>query len=69
MTTIELDHYKAIDGIQMPRRLTKIIELNKTIDRRLDIEDARYSFNVAYNPAIFHDPVPKNVKRDDWRLR
>ena len=69
MTTLELDHYKAIDGIQMPRRVTEIIELSNTIDRRLDIEDARYAFNVAYNPAIFHDPIPKNVKRDDWKLR
>ncbi len=69
MTAIELDHYKAIDGIQMPRRLTTIIELSDTIDRRLDIEDASYSFNVAYNPAIFHDPIPKNVKRHDWKLR
>lgn len=69
MTTIELHNYKAIDGIQMPRRLTEIIELSHTIDRRLDIEDASYSFNVSYNPAIFHDPIPKNVKRDDWKLR
>ena len=69
MTTIELDDYKAIDGIQMPRRLTEIIELRDTVDRRLDIEDASYSFNVAYNAAIFHDPIPRNVKRDDWKLR
>lgn len=69
LTTIELDHYKVVDGIQMPRRLTEITELSDTIDRRLDIEDASYRFNVAYNPAIFHDPIPKNVKRHDWKMQ
>ena len=69
LITIELDNYKLIDGILMPQRVTEIIELSDTIDRRLDIEDAKYSFNVSYNPAIFHGPIPANVKRHDWKLR
>jgi hypothetical protein len=66
--TIELHNYKEIDGILMPQRVTQIEELSNTIERRLHIEDARYRFNVSYNPAIFHDPIPKDVKRHDWKL-
>jgi hypothetical protein len=67
LITIELDHYKSIDGILMPQRVTEITERADTIERRLDIEDASYSFNVSYNPEIFHDPIPPKVKRKDWK--
>lgn len=65
--TLELSNYKDINGIMMPQRITQATEMSDTIDRRLEIEDARYSFNVSYSPAIFHDPIPKKVKRHDWK--
>ena len=69
--TIELRKYVEIDGIQMP---TKVIRERDSESRpvgepfRLDTERAAYQFNVNYNPEIFEYPIPKNVKRRDWKL-
>lgn len=65
--TLELSNYKDINGILMPQRITQAREMSDTIDRRVEIEDARYSFNESYKPEIFHDPIPRKVKRHDWK--
>ena len=69
--TVYLEKYEAVDGIQMPRRVTRepsVIESTVEVFRR-DTESARYSFNVSFDEKIFEGPAPKNVKRDDWKVR
>jgi hypothetical protein len=67
--TVYLEKYEVVDGIQMPRRVTRqpsVIE--STVEEfRHDIESSRYRFNVSYDEKIFEQPVPKNVKRGDWK--
>src|SRR4051812_11154042 len=68
--TVELEDYADVDGVLMPRRVTRkprIGEASVTEVSREDTERARYTFNVNYNPAIFDGPAPKNVKRADWK--
>jgi hypothetical protein len=70
LMTVELEDYAAVDGILMPRGVTRKPQIDKgsvTEVAREDTERARYTFNVNYNPAIFDGPAPKNVKRDDWK--
>ncbi|HYG80084.1 MAG TPA: hypothetical protein VD861_06835 [Pyrinomonadaceae bacterium] len=69
--TVHLEKYEAVDGIQMPRRVTRepsVIESTLEVFRR-DTENARYSFNVTFDETIFERPIPKNVKRGDWKAR
>jgi hypothetical protein len=66
LITIELSNYENINGIQMPQRVTRLIDLS--MGTRIDTERAHYRFDVPYNSAIFGDPAPKNVKRNDWKL-
>jgi hypothetical protein len=70
--TVELRKYVEIDGIQMPGKVSRerdgegrgpVGEAN-----RLDTERAAYQFNVTYDPKIFESPVPKTVKRRDWKM-
>jgi hypothetical protein len=70
LMTVELDDYADVNGILMPRRVTRkprIGEASVTEVSREDTERARYLFNVTYNPSIFDGPAPKNVKRGDWK--
>jgi hypothetical protein len=70
LMTVELEDYAAVDGILMPRRVTRRPQIDRGSANevsREDTERARYMFNVNYNPAIFDGPAPKNVKRDDWK--
>ena len=70
LMTVELEDYADVDGILMPRRVTRkprIGEASVTEVSREDTERARYLFNVNYNPAIFDGPAPRNVKRGDWK--
>lgn len=68
-----LEDYADVEGVRMPRRVTRRL-LNS---ERLSVGDplsgdeerARYRFNVAYDPAVFERPVPKDVKPDDWSPR
>ncbi len=68
--TVYLEKYEAVDGIQMPRRVTRQpTVMESTVEEfRHDIESARYKFNVSYDEKIFEQPVPKNVKRGDWKV-
>jgi hypothetical protein len=69
--TVYLEKYKAVDGIQMPRRVTRqptVIESTLEEFRR-DTESSRYRFNVTYDEKIFEQSVPRNAKRDDWKVR
>jgi hypothetical protein len=68
--TVELGDYAAVDGVLMPRRVTRkprIGEGSAAEVSREDAERARYLFNVEYDPVIFDGPAPKNVKRGDWK--
>lgn len=71
LMTVELEDYITIDGILMPRRVTRRPQIGEgsvgEVSRQ-DTERARYRFNVPYNPAIFDSPAPKKVKPDDWKL-
>jgi hypothetical protein len=64
--TVNLDDYQNVDGIQMPRRVTRQPDVGPQIVRR-DTERARYKFNVAYNSTIFDQPVSKKAKSGDWK--
>jgi hypothetical protein len=68
-----LEDYAAVEGVQMPRRVTRrmLPPHRESVGDPLtgDEERARYQFNVAYDPALFDAPVPKNVKPDAWRRR
>ena len=67
--SVELENYVAVDGILMPRRVTREPQMETSADEvtRRDTEWAKYRFNVTYNPAIFDHPIPKKVKPDDWK--
>ena len=68
MMSVKLEDYVAVDGIMMPRRVTRE-PLDQPITRdvlRRDFERARYRFNVAYAENLFDSPVSKKVKRNDW---
>ena len=68
--TVELEDYAAVEGILMPRRVTRRPRIGETSVAevsREDTERARYLLNVAYDPAIFDGPAPKDVKRGDWK--
>jgi len=69
--TIKLEDYISIDGVQMPRRVTRELEAQEAPvgERYGDIEEAGYKFNVAYDPNIFESPISKKVKRGDWKLQ
>jgi hypothetical protein len=70
LMTVKLEDYVVIDGIFMPRRVTREPrEVAPSINRvyRSDDEDARYRFNVTYNPSIFDRPAAKKVKAGDWK--
>lgn len=72
LMTVELEDYVAIDGILMPRRVTRkprVGEGSVGEVSRQDTERARYRFNVTYNPAIFDSPASKKVKPNDWKPR
>ena len=69
--TVYLEKYEAVDGIQMPRLVTRqptVIE-STLEDFPRDTESARYKFNVSFDQAIFERPIPRNVKREDWKPR
>ncbi len=69
--TVYLENYTLVDGVQMPRLVTRqptVIESTVEVFSH-DIENARYKFNVSFDEKIFEQPVPKNVKRDDWKPR
>jgi hypothetical protein len=67
--TIELDDYVEIDGILMPRRVTREPEGEAPVGEvyRRDTERANYRFNVAYDPEILEGPASKKTKRTDWK--
>jgi len=69
LVTIELEDYVAIDGILMPRRVTRELEGNVPVGEVFgrDTERASYQFNVTYNPKIFESPASKKLKRHDWK--
>jgi hypothetical protein len=69
LMTIELEDYVAIDGILMPRRVTRELEGEAPVGEvfRRDTERASYRFNVTYDPKIFEVPASKNVKPGDWK--
>jgi hypothetical protein len=50
--TIMLRDYTSVDGIQMPRSITRESAPRSTMVSR-DLEDARYSFNVPYDKSLF----------------
>lgn len=69
--TVYLEKYEVVDGIQMPRRVTRepsVIESTIEVVRR-DTESARYRFNVSFDEKIFEQPVPRKVKREEWKSR
>lgn len=69
--TVYLEKYEVVDGIQMPRRVTRepsVIESTIEVVRR-DTESARYRFNVTFDEKIFEQPVSRKVKRGDWKVR
>jgi hypothetical protein len=77
--TIEFSNYVAVDGIQMPRTVTRTLNFklgasagirtqnSLTSVTRRDTEHARYKFNVVYDSTIFDHPIPKKVKRNGWK--
>jgi|SRR5215213_8183170 len=69
LVTVELEDYVAIDGIMMPRRVTRELEGNVPVGEisRRDTENAKYQFNVTYNPTIFEFPASRKLKRHDWK--
>jgi hypothetical protein len=69
LMTIELEDYVAIDGILMPRFVTREPEGEAPVGEvfRRDTECAGYRFNVDYDPKIFEFPASKKVKRSDWK--
>ena len=72
LMTVELEDYAPVDGILMPRRVTRRPRIGEgsvgEVSRR-DTERARYRFNVSYNSTIFDGPASKKVKSDDWKPR
>src|SRR5919205_367267 len=64
-----LEDYAEVEGVWMPRRVTRrlVDAVRESVGDPLsaDEERSRYRFNVAYDPAIFERPVPKNVRPDD----
>lgn len=65
--TIELKDYVAIDGIMMPRRVTREPQgQSPAQELRRDYEDAKYRFNVAYKEKLFESTVSPKAKRTDW---
>lgn len=68
---IELDDYVDIEGILMPRRVTREPDGEAPVGEvlRRDTERATYRFNVTYNPKILGGPAPKTAKRSDWKLQ
>jgi hypothetical protein len=69
LVTISLEDYFDIDGILMPRRVTRELEGNVPVGEvfRRDTERADYKFNVTYNPKIFESAASKKMKRHDWK--
>ena len=68
--TIELGDYADIDGIMMPRRVTRALEGDAPVGEvfRRDTERAKYQFNVTYDPKILESPASRKTKRSDWKL-
>jgi hypothetical protein len=58
---VELDGYRDVDGIQMPRSVTRVLGVGR------DFENARYRINVEYNPDIFDGVQPRIRKAEDWK--
>ena len=69
--TIELDDYVDIEGIMMPRRVTRELDGDVPVGEvlRRDTERATYQFNVAYNPRILEAAAWTNTKRSDWKVK
>jgi hypothetical protein len=67
--TVELEDYAAVDGILMPRRITREPDIERPVGEigRRDTERAAYQFNVTYNPKIFDSPASRKLKRHDWQ--
>lgn len=61
---VEFEDYAEVDGIQMPRRVTRQPLLTQVVRR--DTERARYRFNVTYDEDIFNHPVSRKAKPRDW---
>ena len=64
---ITFEDYVEVDGIQMPRRVTREPLLTQVVRR--DTERARYKFNVTYDEEIFNHPVSKKAKFKDWQRK
>jgi len=69
--TVELEDYVEIEGIFMPRRVTREPEGNAPVGEvfRRDTERANYRFNVTYDPKILKGPASKETKRSDWKVK
>jgi hypothetical protein len=69
--TVELDDYVDIDGIRMPRRVTREPEGEHPVGEvlRRDTERAKYQFNVTYDPKILEGPASRKTKRSDWKVQ
>jgi hypothetical protein len=69
--TIELGDYVEVEGILMPRRVTREVEGEAPVGEvfRRDTERATYRFNVAYAPEILDGPASRKTKRNDWKLQ
>lgn len=69
LVTVELEDYVEIDGIWMPRRVTRWLKGDVPVGEiaRRDTEYASYQFNVTYKPGIFELPASRKLKRDDWK--
>lgn len=64
---VTFEDYLEVDGIQMPRRITRQPLLTRVVRR--DTERARYRFNVAYDEKIFNQPISKKAKSNDWQQK
>lgn len=64
---VTFEEYFEVDGIQMPRRVTRVPLLTQ-VNRR-DTELARYKFNVNYDEKIFKSPISRKAKFKDWERK
>ena len=64
---VTFEDYLEVDGIQMPRRITRQPLLTR-VERR-DTERARYRFNVTFDEEIFNHPISKKAKSKDWEQK
>lgn len=70
LMTVKLEKYALVDGVVMPRRVTREPRTGMPSGfpiLRIDTENADYRFNVNYDPAIFNQPANKKVSGDDWK--